>query len=81
MMQWGLVIDPEYRTPAVRDLVLGSGLSLFFSFPFFLFINVPALNRTVRMYLLTEMAVFVYILIIFAVMVATRFLRSKSKLL
>ena len=48
MMQWGLVIDPEYRTPAARDLVLGSGLSLFFSFPLLLlFINVPALNRTV----------------------------------
>ncbi len=80
MMQRGLVIDPEYRTPAARDLVLGSGLSLFFSFPLLLFINVLALNRTVRMYLLTEMAVLVYILIIFAVMVATRFLRPKSKL-
>jgi ESS family glutamate:Na+ symporter len=75
------VIDPEYRTPVARDLALGSGLSLFFSFPLLLLINVPALNRTIRMYLLTEMAVLVYILFIFTVMVATRFLRLKSKLL
>jgi ESS family glutamate:Na+ symporter len=75
------VIDPEYRTPAARDMVLGSGLSLFFSFPLLLFINVPALNRTVRIYLLTEGVVLVYIISIFTVMVATGFLRLKRTLL
>jgi len=75
------VIDPGYRTPAARDVVLGSGLSLFFSFPLLLFINVPALNRTVRIYLLTEVVVLGYIFVLFTVMVATGFLRLKSKLL
>ncbi len=75
------VIDPGYRTPAARDLALGSGLSLFFSFPLLLFINVPALNRTVRMYLLTDLAVFAYIVMIVTVMIATRHLLPKGKLI
>ena len=75
------VLDPGSRTPAARDVVLGSGLSLFFSFPLLLFINVPALNRTVRIYLLTEVVVLGYIFVLFTVMVATGFLRLKSKLL
>jgi ESS family glutamate:Na+ symporter len=75
------VIDPGYRTPAARDLALGSGLSLFFSFPLLLFINVPALNRTIRMYLLTDVAVFAYIVVIVTVMIATRHLLPKGKVI
>ena len=79
----GLVYLTEHLFPNIMPSreVLGSGLSLFFSFPLLLFINVPALNRTVRIYMLTEIAVLVYIFIIFAIMVATRCLRPKSELL
>jgi ESS family glutamate:Na+ symporter len=74
------VIDPGYRTPAARDMALGSGLSLFFSFPLLLFINVPALNRTVRMYLLTDAVVVIYIVVIVAVMITTRHLMPKGRI-
>ena len=79
----GLVYLTEHLFPNIMPSreVLGSGLSLFFSFPLLLFINVPALNRTVRIYLLTEVVVLGYIFVLFPVMVATGFLRLKSKLL
>lgn len=75
----GLVYLTEHMFPDIMPSreMLGSGLSLFFSFPLLLFINVPALNRTVRMYLLTEMAVLVYILIIFIVDCDTVFTAEK----
>jgi ESS family glutamate:Na+ symporter len=73
------VVDPGYRTPAARDLVLGSGFSLFFAFPLLLIINMPALNRTVRTYLITAFAILGYITIILAVMVAAGLLRSRKE--
>jgi ESS family glutamate:Na+ symporter len=63
------VIDPDYRTPAAGDLILGSGFSLFLGFPLLLLINVPALNRTTSAYVLTAAAIAGYIAILFAVMV------------
>jgi ESS family glutamate:Na+ symporter len=73
------VIDPGYRTPAARDLVLGSGFSLFFAFPLLLIINMPALNRTVRTYLITAFAILGYIVVILAVMVGVGLLRPKKE--
>ena len=63
------VIDPDYRTPAAGDLILGSGFSLFLGFPLLLLINVPALNRTTSAYLLTAAAIAGYIAILFGVMI------------
>lgn len=59
------VVDPEYRTPVAGDLVLGSGFSLFLGFPFLFLVNLPALYRSVRVYLLTDAAILGYALVIF----------------
>jgi ESS family glutamate:Na+ symporter len=58
------VVDPEYRTPVAGDLVLGSGFSLFLGFPFLFLVNLPALYRNTRMYLLTAAAILGYALVI-----------------
>jgi ESS family glutamate:Na+ symporter len=62
------VVDPDYRTPAAGDLILGSGFSLFLGFPLLLLINVPALNRTGPAYLLTASAIAGYIALLLGVM-------------
>jgi len=73
------VVDPEYKTPAASDLVLGSGFSLFFGFPLLFFINLPALNRSVRIYLLTDAGIFGYIVILVAVMAALGLLSRRKR--
>jgi hypothetical protein len=60
--------------------VLGSGFSLFFAFPLLLLINMPALNRTARIYLITAFAILGYIAVTLAVMVATGLLRLRKNL-
>jgi len=73
------VIDPEYKTPAASDLVLGSGFSLFLGFPLLLLINIPAIHQTVRAYLFTDFAILGYILIVFFAAVILRLIRIKVK--
>jgi ESS family glutamate:Na+ symporter len=70
------VIDPEYRTPAASDLVLGSGFSLFIGFPLLFLINIPALNRTTKVFLLTDVAIVGYMIILVILMIALRLLRK-----
>jgi ESS family glutamate:Na+ symporter len=67
------VIDPEFKTPAAGDLILGSGFSLFLGFPLLFLINIPALNRTTSAYLLTAASIAGYIVVLFAVMIALGF--------
>ena len=63
------VIDPDYKTPAASDLVLGSGISLFIGFPLLFVINIPALRQNVKAYILTDVAIFGYMVIIIVVMI------------
>ncbi|UCB44817.1 MAG: hypothetical protein JSV25_11440, partial [Spirochaetota bacterium] len=72
------VIDPEYKTPAASDLVLGSGFSLFIGFPLLFLINIPALNRTAKVLLLTDVGIVGYMIILVVLMVALKLLRKKS---
>ncbi len=75
------VIDPEYKTPAAGDLVLGSGISLFIGFPLLFLINIPALKQNVRAYLFTDAAIAVYIGIVVLVMfIAGVFKRADQNL-
>jgi len=62
------VVDPEYRTPAASDLVLGSGFSLFLGFPLLLLINLPVLYPSNKTYLLTDGMILFYIVLVFVVM-------------
>ena len=71
------VVDPEYKTPAASDLVLGSGFSLFFGFPLLFFINIPALHRSTKIYLLTDAGIFGYIVILLVVMAALGLFRRR----
>jgi ESS family glutamate:Na+ symporter len=73
------VIDPEYRTPAASDLVLGSGFSVFIAFPLLLLINIPAMYRTTKVYLLTDAGILGYIVILFVIMIALRVLGPKRQ--
>jgi len=73
------VIDPEYKTPAAGDLVLGSGFSLFLGFPLLLLINIPALHRTVKAYILTDVAIAVYITALFTAMILLGLIGKKAK--
>ncbi len=73
------VIDPDYKTPAASDLVLGSGISLFIGFPLLFLINIPALKKTVKAYLLTDLAIFVYILLIIFIMYILGLFKSKKR--
>jgi ESS family glutamate:Na+ symporter len=72
------VIDPEYKTPAASDLVLGSGFSLFIGFPLLFLINIPALHQTAKVYLITDGGILGYIVILFVIMVALGILRKKK---
>lgn len=72
------VIDPEYKTPAASDLVLGSGFSLFIGFPLLFLINIPALHRTTKVFLLTDGGIFGYIVVLFVVMYALKILGKKK---
>ena len=72
------VVDPEYETPAASDLVLGSGLSLFIGFPLLFVINIPALKQNVKAYLLTDVSIFGYIIIILIVMLIVGVFRRKK---
>ena len=74
------VIDPEYKTPAASDLVLGSGFSLFLAFPLLFLINIPALHQSSKVYLLTNGGIFGYIVILFIVMYALKILEKKRKI-
>jgi ESS family glutamate:Na+ symporter len=60
------VVDPDFKTPVAGDLVLGSGFSLFLGMPLLFLINLPALFRNWRVYLLTDAALFGYVLLLFA---------------
>jgi ESS family glutamate:Na+ symporter len=66
------VIDPDFKTPAAGDLILGSGFSLFLGFPLLFLINIPALNRTTSAYLLTAAAIAGYIVVLFGAMIPLR---------
>ena len=72
------VIDPDYETPAASDLVLGSGLSLFIGFPLLFVINIPALKQNVKAYLLTDAAIFGYMVITIIVMVILGMFKRRS---
>jgi ESS family glutamate:Na+ symporter len=74
------VIDPEYKTPAASDLVLGSGFSLFLAFPLLFLINIPALHQTKKVFLLTDGGILGYIVILFIVMYALKILGKKREL-
>jgi ESS family glutamate:Na+ symporter len=73
------IIDPDYKTPAAGDLVLGSGFSLFLGFPLLFLINIPALYQNTKMYLITDAAILVYMIIILMVMISLKLLRKKMK--
>ncbi len=72
------VIDPEFKTPAASDLVLGSGFSLFIGFPLLLLVNIPVLYQTSRAYLLTDAGIFGYMLLLFLLMGVLRLIRLKG---
>lgn len=72
------VIDPEYRTPAASDLILGSGFSLFLGFPLLFLINIPALTQTVKVFLLTDLAILGYVLLLFLLMLFLGLLRNRK---
>ncbi len=72
------VIDPEYKTPAASDLVLGSGFSLFIGFPLLLLVNIPALHQKTRAFLLTDGAIFGYIVILLLLMLSLGLLKERS---
>jgi len=73
------VIDPEYKTPVAGDLVLGSGFSLFLGFPLLLLINIPALHRTVKAYLLTDAVITLYIAALFSAMIILGLMGKRLK--
>ena len=75
------VIDPDYKTPAASDLVVGSGISLFIGFPLLFVINIPALKQTVKAYFLTDIAIFGYVVIVvIAMLLLGMFKKSKEEI-
>ncbi len=73
------VIDPDYSTPAASDLVLGSGFSLFLGFPLLFLINLPALNQTTRIFVITDVGIAGYGIIVFAAAVFLGLVRLRRR--
>jgi len=72
------VVDPQYETPVASDLVLGSGFSLFLGFPLLFSLNIPALHQNTKAYLLTDLGLFGYIILLLSLMIIFGLLRKKS---
>jgi glutamate:Na+ symporter, ESS family len=56
-------VDPNFRTPAAKQLVLGSGVGLFFGFPLMILLGLPIHGYSIgdtRYYLYTMIAFVVY---------------------
>jgi ESS family glutamate:Na+ symporter len=75
------VIDPEFKTPAASDLVLGSGFSLFIGFPLLLLINIPVLHRTQKVFILTDAGILGYIILLFFLMLSLKLMGLKKHIL
>ena len=75
------VIDPEFKTPAASDLVLGSGFSLFIGFPLLLLINIPVLHQTQKVFILTDAGILGYIILLFFLMLSLKLMGLKKHIL
>jgi len=68
-------VDPNFRTKAAKNLVLGSGVGLFAGFPLMLILNIPIVgyvNNQPLMYFVTLGALAVYLVIILVILLANR---------
>jgi ESS family glutamate:Na+ symporter len=68
-------VDPNFRTKAAKNLVLGSGVGLFAGFPLMLILNIPIVgyvNNQPLMYFITLGALAVYLVVLLAILLANR---------
>lgn len=62
--------DPEFKTPAANNLIVGSGFAIAFGFPLLIFISIAA--KSLEMAMLTGGLLFVYMIILIVFMLKFR---------
>ncbi|WP_139904910.1 sodium/glutamate symporter [Clostridium thermarum] len=74
-------VDPEFKTQAAENLVLGSASGLLFGLPLLAILNIPVMgyvNKQPLMYLYTLLALILYFIIILTLLLAKRNRKSLS---